>query len=92
MPRYMLIIAYELTMLGAVVATVVGIIFESRLPNLNLGAYDTGITEGYIGIVVECHRGAPHCHEFLRNAREVSIEGTFNEVRRTRDGIRSRER
>ena len=50
----MLIIAYELTMLGAVVATVVGIIFESRLPNLNLGAYDTRITEGYIGVVVEC--------------------------------------
>ena len=50
----MAIIAYELTMLGAVVATVVGIIFESRLPNLNLGAYDTRITEGYIGIVVEC--------------------------------------
>jgi hypothetical protein len=50
----MLIIAYVLTMLGAVVATVVGIIFESRLPNLNLGAYDTRITEGYIGVVVEC--------------------------------------
>ncbi|MFP6680236.1 MAG: DUF3341 domain-containing protein [Dehalococcoidia bacterium] len=50
----MLIIAYELTMLGAVIATVVGIIFESRLPNLNLGAYDARITEGYIGVVVEC--------------------------------------
>ena len=28
------------------IATVVGIIFESRLPNLNLGAYDARITEG----------------------------------------------
>ena len=49
----MLIIAYELTMLGAVIATVVGIIFESRLPNLYLGAYDARINGGYIGVVVE---------------------------------------
>ncbi|MSQ08479.1 MAG: DUF3341 domain-containing protein [Dehalococcoidia bacterium] len=48
----MLVIVYELTMLSAVVATVVGIIFESRLPNLNPGAYDTRITEGWIGVVV----------------------------------------
>ena len=48
----MLVILYELTMLSAVVATVVGIIFESRLPNLNPGAYDTRITEGWIGVVV----------------------------------------
>ena len=48
----MLVIMYELTMLGAVLATVGGIIFESRLPKFNLGAYDDRITEGYIGVVV----------------------------------------
>ncbi len=48
----MLIITYEMTMLAAVVMTVVGIIFESRLPNLTRSAYDTRITEGYIGVVI----------------------------------------
>ena len=50
----MIIIMYELTMLSAVIATVVGIIFESRLPNFKMGAYDERITEGYIGVVVSC--------------------------------------
>ena len=29
-----------------------GIIFESRLPKLKAGLYDTRITEGYIGVLV----------------------------------------
>ena len=48
----MLIIMYELTMLSGVIATVIGIIFESRLPNLKMGAYDRRITEGWIGVVI----------------------------------------
>ena len=48
----MAIIVYEGTMLGAIIFTVVGIIFESRLPRMFMGAYDTRITEGYIGITV----------------------------------------
>ncbi len=48
----MLVIMYELTMLLSVIATVIGIIFESRLPNLSRGAYDRRITEGLIGVVV----------------------------------------
>ena len=48
----MLIIMYEMTMLAGVIATVVGIIFESRLPNLKPGVYDTRITEGWIGVVI----------------------------------------
>ncbi len=48
----MLIIMYEMTMLAAVIATVIGIIFESRLPNLKPGVYDTRITEGWIGVVI----------------------------------------
>ncbi len=48
----MLIIMYEMTMLAGVIATVVGIIFESRLPNMKPGIYDTRITEGWIGVVV----------------------------------------
>ncbi|MBI4340060.1 MAG: DUF3341 domain-containing protein [Chloroflexi bacterium] len=49
----MTIIAYEGTMLGAILFTVLGIFFESRLPNLNAGIYDPRITAGYIGITVQ---------------------------------------
>ena len=48
----MAIVMYEGTMLGAILFTVAGIIFESRLPRLFMGAYDTRITEGYIGVAV----------------------------------------
>ncbi len=50
----MLIIMYEGTMLGAILFTVIGVIFESRLPRMNLGVYDTRITEGHIGVMVAC--------------------------------------
>lgn len=48
----MAVICYEGTMLGAILFTVLGIIFESRLPNLKKGLYDARITEGYIGVLV----------------------------------------
>ena len=48
----MAIIMYEGTMLGAIIFTVIGIIIESRLPRIFMGAYDTRVTEGYIGITV----------------------------------------
>ena len=50
----MTIIMYENTMLGAIIFTVLGVLFESRLPRKNMGLYDTRITEGYIGIIVDC--------------------------------------
>jgi hypothetical protein len=50
----MTIITYEGTMLGALLFTVLGILFESRLPKRKLGLYDPRITEGYIGLVVNC--------------------------------------
>jgi hypothetical protein len=48
----MSIIMYEGTMLGAIIFTVIGILIESRLPRLFMGAYDERITEGYIGVTV----------------------------------------
>ncbi|MCL6650113.1 MAG: DUF3341 domain-containing protein, partial [Chloroflexi bacterium] len=49
----MVIITYEGTMLGAIIFTILGTLFESRLPNLTGGVYDPRImTEGYIGVVV----------------------------------------
>ena len=48
----MAVVSYEGTMLGAIIFTVLGVIFESRLPKLKGGIYDTHITEGYIGVLV----------------------------------------
>ena len=48
----MAVISYEGTMLGAILFTVLGIIFESRLPKPKMGLYDARITEGYIGVLV----------------------------------------
>ena len=50
----MAVITYEGTMLGAILFTVIGILFESRIPTMKKRLYDDRITEGYIGIVVEC--------------------------------------
>jgi hypothetical protein len=50
----MTVIMYENTMLGAILFTVLGVLFESRLPKRDLGLYDERITEGYIGILVDC--------------------------------------
>jgi hypothetical protein len=48
----MIIIMYEGTMLAAVIFTVLGTIFESRLPRFNRTVYDTRITDGFIGVLV----------------------------------------
>ena len=50
----MTIIMYENTMLGAIIFTVLGVLFESRLPRRKMGLYDERITEGYIGVIVDC--------------------------------------
>ena len=50
----MAIITYEGTMLGAILFTILGVLFESRLPRFFSGLYDTRITEGYIGIALTC--------------------------------------
>ncbi len=50
----MAIITYEGTMLGAIIMTIIGVIFESRLPRPFTGLYDTRITEGYIGVALKC--------------------------------------
>ena len=49
----MAVVMYEGTMLGAILFTILGVLFESRLPGLGKGVYDGRITEGYIGLVVK---------------------------------------
>jgi len=54
----MAIITYEGTMLGAILFTVLGVLFESRLPRPLLGLYDKRITlEGWVGILVRGEEG-----------------------------------
>src|SRR5438093_10501069 len=48
----MINVMYDGTMLGAILFTVVGIIFESRLPDLGRMPYDPRISEGYLGVLV----------------------------------------
>jgi len=71
----MAIISYEGTMLGAIIFTVLGILFESRLPRPVMGLYDRRISEGYIGVVVSCAEerlGA--AEEALRRAGAVEMK------------------
>ncbi|MBI2856122.1 MAG: DUF3341 domain-containing protein [Chloroflexi bacterium] len=75
----MTIIAYEGTLLGAVIFTILGIIFESRLPRPRLAPYDPRITEGYIGLLVTCQEDRLEAAEqALRraNAEDVIHEGS----------------
>jgi mono/diheme cytochrome c family protein len=48
-----LIIIFELTMLGTMLATFAGLIAESRFPAFGRTVYDRRITEGHIGILVQ---------------------------------------
>jgi hypothetical protein len=47
----MINILYEGTLLGAIVLTVAGVLFESRLPDFSGDPYDPRIAEGFIGIL-----------------------------------------
>ena len=71
----MAIVMYEGTMLGAIIMTVFGILFESRLPRLFMGAYDDRITEGYIGIVVTTQKDkVPNAEDVLKGAGAHDIK------------------
>ena len=72
----MAIVMYEGTLLGAILFTVFGIIFESRLPRLFMGAYDERITEGYIGVVVTTDEVR------VGNAEDTLKEAGAEEVKR----------
>lgn len=70
----MAVVTYESTMLGAIIFTVLGIIFESRLPKTKLGLYDTRITEGYIGVLVNAEEDQlPRVSGILTQAGAVDV-------------------
>ena len=70
----MAVVTYETTMLGAIIFTVLGIIFESRLPKVKMGLYDTRITEGYIGVLVNVEEEQlPQVSGILTQAGAVDV-------------------
>src|SRR5919106_5697310 len=48
------LIAYETTMLGAVVATLLGLLVELRLPNFTNLPYDPSVVDGGVVLAVSC--------------------------------------
>ena len=72
----MVIVMYEGTMLGAIIFTVIGIVLESRLPRIFMGAYDTRITEGYIGVTVTSEE------DRMSRAEEVLRQSGAEEIKR----------
>lgn len=70
----MINVMYEGTMLGAILFTVLGILFESRLPDLSAAPYDRRITEGYLGVLVTRADGrASAAEQALRQAGAVDV-------------------
>jgi hypothetical protein len=67
----MINVLYEATLLGAIVVTVGGVIFESRLPDFSGDPYDTRISEGYIGVLVR--RRGERAQEVLRRCGAIDI-------------------
>jgi len=76
----MAIVSYEGMMLGAILFTVLGIIFESRLPKLKLGLYDTRITLGLIGVLVNTEE------EKLDEVQDILSKAGAVEVKRESNG------
>lgn len=71
----MFIIAYEATLLGAIIFTVLGVLFEMRLPRPGLGLYDRRITGGYLGILVSCPEARrPQAESALKEAGVLEIK------------------
>ena len=71
----MAIVTYEGTMLGAILFTVLGILFESRLPRIGTGLYDDRITEGFIGVMVHCEEGqVERVEQTLTQAGAVDVK------------------
>lgn len=69
-----IIIAYEGTLLAAVIFTIIGIVFESRLPRAKLDPYDPRITEGYIGLLVSCpEEKVDELDQALRRSSAVDV-------------------
>jgi hypothetical protein len=70
----MINVLYEGTMLGAIIFTFLGVLFESRLPDFRPTPYDPRISEGYLGVVVRRTAGqAGEARAILRAAGACDV-------------------
>lgn len=53
----MINVLFEATMFGTILAVVLGILFESRLPDLQQAPYDRRVDAGYLGVLVTAAGG-----------------------------------
>ncbi len=63
------VLTYEITLLGAVLGTVIGMLWMQGLPDWRKLAYDTDISRGKIGLLVRCseENQASMVEEMMRN-------------------------
>lgn len=66
------LITYETTMLGAVLATLVGLLVELRLPNFKSLPYDPSVVDGGVVLAVSCPEGSRASVETAVGAAGVS--------------------
>ncbi len=83
-------VMYEGTMLGAIIFTVLGILFESRLPWFGPAPYDPRISEGYLGVLVASAPGQLETAE--RTLRQAGAADIVRETQRGGGGGRGRQR
>lgn len=76
----MLVIMYEGTMLGAIIFTVLGVLFESRLPSAGPRVYDSRVTSGYIGVVVSGDEAK------VRSAGQIMTDAGAEDVKFDEEG------
>ncbi len=70
----MINVLYEGTLLGAIIFTVLGVLFESRLPDYRSLPYDPRISEGYLGVLVlRAGARAEAAEQALRAAGAVDV-------------------
>lgn len=50
------VITFEFTMMGLIVSTFLGVLWESTFPSFGPKRYDTRVTAGYTGILFRCSR------------------------------------
>ena|SRR5215204_4575894 len=71
----MLIVLFEATLLGAIVLTVAGVLFESRLPDFSGLPHDARINEGYIGVAVRSDERRAEAERVLRECGAIDVVG-----------------
>jgi hypothetical protein len=69
----MLIVLFEATLLGAIIFTVVGVIFESRLPDVSDVPSDPRISEGYLGLAVRADGRQAEAEQLLREHGAIDV-------------------